>query len=148
MDQSKKIMSDLDSNLLKFDMQLTAKKLKLRNKTTNILLRDATSSNTFSKSTPTKSDFSCPKKASKENRNKMFEFHGRYSKKKNIRRPVNYTWNRYVYYKYKTSEFNWLFNCFLINMVTAKTYSCLYNMHLTHAKTNYIKPYYMAKLYL
>ena len=89
-------MSDIDTNLLKLDMQITAKRLKLRDKATNILQTESYLKNTFTKTKSVKNDaLNIPsrKKTSKENKNSVKATTG-YHRKRRIQRPVDYTWNR------------------------------------------------------
>ena len=92
-------MSGFDSNLLKLDMQITAKRLKLKDKSTNLLQDQNVKANKLNKCTktkPLKPGLSVPtKKTSKEN--KAFEHAGNTKRKSQyVRRPVGYTWNRYM----------------------------------------------------
>ena len=90
-------MSDLaDPHLLKFDMQLVAKRLKLKDKTTNILLKQSNrempvtylKENTSIQHHTVTNKISQP--SSKENKVAIKAKKKRYPP----RRPADYTWNR------------------------------------------------------
>ena len=85
------MMSDGDTNLLKLDMQIIAKRLKLKGKTSNILQYDSSLAKKNKKQKNSDVYITNSKQSSNENnQKKVFS-----RKKKNIfQRPVDYTWNR------------------------------------------------------
>ena len=84
-------MSDDDSRLLKLDMQIIAKRLKLKDKTSNILQCNSPNTNISKLSTNKLGIHTDSKKCLKENKESKKVMKKR---KPILRRPVDYTWNR------------------------------------------------------